>query len=146
MIGRSAFPRASENVYCQLPTRMSDDLLTPEVSVFSFPTVVEHPDTRIQTSNTHKDRSNQPVFIQSTIGRSIVKDMLVAYRVTGYARFIMCWCFVCQSFRPDLDERTMTDENTFLISDTHFDHQNIIQYCSRDFKNNDDMNTFLLIP
>jgi calcineurin-like phosphoesterase family protein len=37
-----------------------------------------------------------------------------------------------------------TSENTFLISDTHFDHQNIIKYCNRDFKNKDDMNTFLL--
>ena len=35
-------------------------------------------------------------------------------------------------------------ENTFIISDTHFDHGNIIRYCSRDFKNKDDMNTFLL--
>jgi calcineurin-like phosphoesterase family protein len=35
-------------------------------------------------------------------------------------------------------------EKTFIISDTHFDHQKIIRYCNRDFKNIDDMNTFLL--
>jgi calcineurin-like phosphoesterase family protein len=34
-------------------------------------------------------------------------------------------------------------ENTFIISDTHFDHENIISYCNREFKNKDDMNTFL---
>jgi len=35
-------------------------------------------------------------------------------------------------------------ENTFIIADTHFDHENIIRYCNRYFKNKDDMNTYLL--
>jgi len=38
----------------------------------------------------------------------------------------------------------MNNEHTFLISDTHFDHENIIRYCNRNFKNKDDMNTCLL--
>ncbi len=32
----------------------------------------------------------------------------------------------------------------FLISDTHFDHENIIKYCSRPFKSKDEMNKVMI--
>lgn len=32
----------------------------------------------------------------------------------------------------------------FLISDTHFDHENIIKYCSRPFKSKDEMNKTII--
>ncbi len=35
-------------------------------------------------------------------------------------------------------------EKVWLIGDTHFDHTNIIKYCSRPFASTEDMNEYLL--
>ncbi|MDO8633785.1 MAG: 2'-5' RNA ligase family protein [archaeon] len=37
-----------------------------------------------------------------------------------------------------------TSEDVWLISDLHFDHENIIRYCKRPFKNKEEMNKILL--
>jgi calcineurin-like phosphoesterase family protein len=34
--------------------------------------------------------------------------------------------------------------NTFITSDTHFNHKNILTYCNRPFRNIDEMNTVLI--
>jgi len=40
--------------------------------------------------------------------------------------------------------KEINPKNTFLFSDPHFDHANIIKYCHRPFKNVDEMNNTIL--
>jgi len=39
---------------------------------------------------------------------------------------------------------SLDPSNTFFISDFHFDHTNIIEYCNRPFRNTDEMNKVML--
>ena len=41
-------------------------------------------------------------------------------------------------------EKTRPGKQIFVISDTHFDHENIIKYCNRPFSNADEMNNVLV--
>ncbi len=50
---------------------------------------------------------------------------------------------IVQSFLSPINA-TSKKGNTFLISDTHFDHENIIKYCHRPFTNKEQMNQFLI--
>ncbi len=47
-----------------------------------------------------------------------------------------------KTYAPESKERT--DVKLFLISDTHFDHENIIKYCNRPFKSKDEMNKAII--
>jgi calcineurin-like phosphoesterase family protein len=43
-----------------------------------------------------------------------------------------------------MKNREINPKNTFLFSDPHFDHKNIIKYCHRPFKNVEEMNNTIL--
>ena len=43
-----------------------------------------------------------------------------------------------------VNEAHKTSGRVFLTSDTHFDHENIIKYCSRPFNSKDEMNKAMI--
>ncbi len=49
-----------------------------------------------------------------------------------------------RKFNVEVNRPSVEDENIWLISDTHFDHKNIIKYCGRPFVDVKEMNRILL--